>query len=185
MAKRAIPEVNAGSMADIAFLLLIFFIVTKTIPNEKGLPITLPPKKDENTIQQIELNDRNVLTVLVNSVDQLLVEREPLSAKDLTEKAIEFIDNRGRDKHLSDSPKEAVVSIKTDRGTSYRRYIQIMNSLQTAYNTLRARHIGISLQEYLAYDEENASKKLKAKYKAAKKEYPLNISEAEQTSAGK
>lgn len=184
MAKRAVPEVNAGSMADIAFLLLIFFLVTTQIPNEKGLPIVLPPKKDENSIQQIELNDRNVLTILVNSRNQLLVEREPLRIKDLTEKAVEFIDNKGRDKHLSDSPKEAVVSIKTDRGTSYRRYIQVMNSIQAAYNTLRSRHMGITLAEYLAYDEKKADKKLKAKYKAAKKEYPLNISEAEQTSVG-
>lgn len=184
MAKRAVPEVNAGSMADIAFLLLIFFLVTTKIPNEKGLPIILPPKKDENSLQQVELNDRNVLTILVNSRNQLLVEREPLSIRDLKEKAIEFIDNRGVDKHLSDSPKDAVVSIKTDRGTGYKRYIEVMNAVQAAYNTLRAKHMDIPLAEYLAYDPKKANKKLQAKHKAAKKEYPLNISEAEQTSVG-
>ncbi|OJJ14143.1 hypothetical protein BKI52_44280 [marine bacterium AO1-C] len=184
MAKRSVPEVSAGAMADISFLLLIFFLVTTQIPNEKGLPIILPPKKDENTIQQIELNDRNVLTILVNSQNQLLVEREPLRIEDLKEKAMEFIDNRGRDKHLSDSPKDAVVSIKTDRGTNYKRYIQVMNAIQAAYNTLRARHMGITSVEYLGYDEKKASPSMKQKYTAAKKEYPLNISEAEQTSVG-
>ena len=184
MAKRSVPEVSAGAMADISFLLLIFFLVTTQIPNEKGLPIMLPPKKDENNIQQIELNDRNVLTILVNSQNQLLVEREPLNVKDLKEKAIEFIDNRGRDKHLSDSPKEAVVSIKTDRGTNYKRYIEVMNAIQAAYNTLRAKHMGITPVEYLGYDEEKASASMKQKYADARKAYPLNISEAEQTSVG-
>lgn len=184
MAKRGVPEVNAGSMADIAFLLLIFFLVTTKIPNEKGLPIILPPKKDENSLQQIELHDRNVLTVLVNSRNQLLVEREPLRIQDLTQKTIEFIDNRKKDKHLSDSPKDAVVSLKTDRGTSYKRYIEVMNSVQAAYNTLRAKHMGISLADFLAYDPKKADEKLRKKHKAAKKEYPLNISEAEQTSVG-
>jgi len=184
MAKRGVPEVNAGSMADIAFLLLIFFLVTTKIPNEKGLPITLPPKKDENSLQKVELHDRNVLTILVNSRNLLLVEREQLNIKDLTEKTIEFIDNRKKDPHLSDNPHDAVVSLKTDRGTSYKRYIEVMNSVQAAYNTLRAKYMGITLAEYLAYDPKKVDEKMRNKHKAAKKEYPLNISEAEQTSVG-
>lgn len=182
MARRTPVEVNAGSMADIAFLLLIFFLVTTKIPNEKGLPILLPPKSDNQPT--VEMKEKNILTVLVNAKNQLLVEKEPLNIKDLRETTIKFLENRGKDLKSSESPQKAVVSIKTDRGTEYNTYVQVMNEIQAAYNTLRAKHMGTSLEDYLAFDKKKASKKMMDKYKAAKKEYPLRISEAEQTAAG-
>jgi len=183
MAKRTPMEVNAGSMADISFLLLIFFLVTTQIPNEKGLPILLPPKRVEDTPIH-KMKDRNILTVIVNSKNELLVEREPLNVDDLQQTTIDFLENRGRDPKSSDSPKKAVVSIKTDRGTSYDTYLRVMDKVQAAYNTLRAKHMGIPLAAYLALDKEKASKAMKDKYEAAKKAYPLRISEAEQSSVG-
>lgn len=183
MARRTPVEVNAGSMADIAFLLLIFFLVTTKIPNEKGLPILLPPKAELQ--DDVPVKAKNILTILVNSQNQLLVEKEPLRIQDLRKTTTEFLENRGRDETSSDSPQKAVVSIKTDRGTVYDTYIQVMNEVQAAYNALRAQHIGITLEQYLAFDEDKVSKTMLAKYKAAKKEYPLRISEAEQTNAGK
>lgn len=182
MARRTPAEVNAGSMADIAFLLLIFFLVTTKIPNEKGLPILLPPKSDQQN--DIKMKQKNILTVLVNSKNQLLVEKEPLNIKDLRKVTIDFLENRGRDPKSSDSPQKAVVSIKTDRGTDYNTYMKVMNEIQAAYNTLRAAKMGISLQDYLALDKDKGPKALLEKYKLAKDEYPLRISEAEQSAAG-
>lgn len=182
MARRTPAEVNAGSMADIAFLLLIFFLVTTKIPNEKGLPILLPPKSDQQN--DVRIKEKNILTVLVNSKNQLLVEKEPLNIKDLRKVTIDFLENRGSDPKSSESPQKAVVSIKTDRGTAYNTYMKVMNEIQAAYNTLRAAKMGISLQDYLALDKDKGSKAMLEKYKLAKDEYPLRISEAEQSAAG-
>ncbi len=183
MAKRTPMEVNAGSMADISFLLLIFFLVTTQIPNEKGLPILLPPKRNiDDPIHKVK--DRNILVVLVNAKNQLLVERAPMNISDLQQTTIDFLTNKGRNPAYSDSPAKAIVSIKTDRGTSYDTYLKVMDKIQTAYNTLRAEHMGIPLTAYLAFDFEKANPTMKSKYKAAKEAYPLRISEAEQSSVG-
>ncbi|MFT7590999.1 MAG: biopolymer transport protein ExbD, partial [bacterium] len=94
---RKIPEINAGSMADIAFLLLVFFLVTTTMDQQKGLRVQLPPYPDPSIPPPvIKQNDRNVLEVLVNSGDQLLVERKPLRINQLTELTKRHIQNEGR-----------------------------------------------------------------------------------------
>ena len=94
MARRATPEVNAGSMADIAFLLLIFFLVTTTIDKDKGIARQLPPKQDEN-IEPPLLKEKNTFIVNVNQNDQLLVEEELMELKNLKDAAIAFLDNGG------------------------------------------------------------------------------------------
>lgn len=135
---RGTPEVNAGSMADIAFLLLIFFLVTTTIDTDKGIAIRLPPMPEENQPENdIRIKERNVLKVLVNANDQLLVNGEPLSIKDLKRRTKEFIDNPRKDPNLSESPSKAIISLKNDRGTSYNIYITVHNELKAAYNELR------------------------------------------------
>ncbi len=149
-------EVNAGSMADIAFLLLIFFLVTTTIASDKGLSILLPPKREDDQLNEFKMKDRNVFKVLVNSRNQLLVEEDPLSITQLRESAKEFIDNRGRDKEMSDSPQDAAVSFKTDRGTQYAVYIKVLDEIKAAYHELRAEYLKISLDEYLNFDEKAA-----------------------------
>jgi|GEM_PF-4523410 len=77
-------EINAGSMADIAFLLLIFFLVTTTIAEDKGVLVKLPPWVEEDQPEQV-IKERNVLTVLINAQNQLLVEGEEMDIDDLRE----------------------------------------------------------------------------------------------------
>jgi len=135
---RPVQEVNAGSMADIAFLLLIFFLVTTTIDTDKGIAIKLPPMPEENQPQNdIRIKERNVLKVLVNANDMLLVDGEPTDIKELKRLTKDFIDNPTQNPDLSESPQKAIVSLKNDRGTSYNLYIQVHNELKAAYNELR------------------------------------------------
>ena len=88
MAKRAAPEVNAGSMADIAFLLLIFFLVTTTIEKDSGINRKLPPMEESD--EDVIIKQKNIFTVLLNGKDQLLVEDELMELKDLRKAATEF-----------------------------------------------------------------------------------------------
>jgi biopolymer transport protein ExbD len=177
---RAIPEINASSMADIAFLLLIFFLVTTTIGADKGLNMLLPPKKDVNVPQDVNLKDRNVFKVIVNSKNQLLVEDEPMSIDILREEAKKFLSNNGADPAMSESPDKAVVSLKTDRGTEYKVYIRVLDELIAAYNELRAEKLGISVDRYLLLDEKIKKEDEMLDY--AQKAYPRRLSEAEPTS---
>ena len=127
---RPVQEVNAGSMADIAFLLLIFFLVTTTIDTDKGISIKLPPMPEENQPKNdIRIKERNVLQVLVNANDMLLVDGQPSDIKELKRLAKDFIDNPSKNPELSESPQKAIISLKNDRGTSYNIYIQVHNEL--------------------------------------------------------
>lgn len=154
--QRRSQEINASSMADIAFLLLIFFLVTTQISTDKGLSILLPPKREKDALNEVKLNDRNVFKILVNSRNQLLVEDEPMNINNLRDETKKFINNNGRIKELSDNPKEAVVSYKTDRGTRYSIYVRVLDEIKAAYNELRAEYIGLKLQDYLAFDEKKS-----------------------------
>ncbi len=177
---RAVVEVNSSSMADIAFLLLIFFLVTTTIVNERGLPITLPQKVDENV--EVDIIDRNVFKVLVNSQDNLLVEGEVMELESIKDNAIAFLKNNGRNPDLSDSPQDAIVSFKTDRGTSYEMYIRVLDELKAAYHTVRAEFLGISVEDYLKLNSEDRNdNRLLSKAQDA---YPMQLSEAEPTNVG-
>lgn len=133
---RAIPEINAGSMADIAFLLLIFFLVTTTMDSDSGITIKLPPFIDQE-VDPPPIKKRNVLEVLVNSKNQLLVEEKLMRVQELRAMTKRFITNNGKDPDLSDNPKKAVVSLKNDRGTSYETYIRVQNELKAAYREVR------------------------------------------------
>ncbi|MFM7588073.1 MAG: ExbD/TolR family protein [Bacteroidota bacterium] len=135
---RPVQEVNAGSMADIAFLLLIFFLVTTTIDTDKGISIKLPPMPEENQPKNdIRIKERNVLQVLVNANDMLLVDGQPSDIKAIKRLAKDFVDNPSKNPDLSESPQKAIISLKNDRGTSYNIYIQVHNELKAAYNELR------------------------------------------------
>ena len=141
------PEVNAGSMADIAFLLLIFFLVTTTIETDAGLDRMLPPIEPPDT--DVIIKQKNIFTVNINKNGQLLVEEELTSLTDLRRKAIAFLDNGGdgtcnyckgrRDSGSSDNPTKAIISLKNDRETKYGTYITVQNELVGAYNDLRNR----------------------------------------------
>ena len=152
MARRSIPEVNAGSMADIAFLFLIFFLVTTDITSNAGIAAKLPPKIPPQEQQEPPINERNLFVVLVNKQNQLLVEDKLLDIKDLRQTAKDFLDNGGgqgsdgcsycqgkKDISSSDNPTKAVISLQNDRETNYETYIAVQNELVAAYNELRER----------------------------------------------
>ena len=180
MAKRSSPEVNAGSMADIAFLLLIFFLVTTTIETDSGITRLLPPIEENE--EDVIIKQKNIFTVLLNNKDQLLVEDELMKIEDLKTAAIEFLDNGGggrntnwlvldqssgewvdsgksgcdycsgkSDPKSSDNPDKAIISLKNERETTYATYISVQNELVAAYNQLRDREFT------RLYPEENMS----------------------------
>jgi biopolymer transport protein ExbD len=145
--RKGAPEVNAGSMADIAFLLLIFFLVTTTIETDSGLDRKLPPiepPEDQPIIRQ-----KNIFTVSINKNGQLLVEDELTEITNLRSKAVAFLDNNGdgtcnycqgkKDANSSDNPAKAIISLKNDRETKYGTYVTVQNELVGAYNELRNR----------------------------------------------
>ncbi|HZJ35932.1 MAG TPA: biopolymer transporter ExbD [Gillisia sp.] len=151
MAKRAAPEVNAGSMADIAFLLLIFFLVTTTIETDRGISRKLPPIPVEDIVPPV-IKQKNIFTVIVNRNNDLLVEDQLMDLKDLRQAAVEFLDNGGgvgeeacvycqgpRDPSSSDNPNKAIISLVNDRQTKYGTYISVQNELVGAYSFLRNR----------------------------------------------
>jgi biopolymer transport protein ExbD len=202
MAKRSAPEVNAGSMADIAFLLLIFFLVTTTIETDSGLNRKLPPMED--VVDPPIIKERNIFTVVVNKNNDLLVEEKPMDISELREAAVAFLDNGGgngedacdfcqgaRDKDSSDNPEKAVISLKNDRETDYKVYISVQNELVAAYNVLRNRefarlnpNLGLTfVQADRRYSDPRTStsekEALKPKLAEVKLLFPQKLSEAE------
>lgn len=174
---RLTNEINAGSMADIAFLLLIFFLVTTTIDVDKGITVKLPPWSEEEP-DITKLNKRNVYSVLVNAQNQLLVRGEQMRIDDLREKTKEFIANPQRREDLAEKPTKAIISLKNDRGTKYKTYLAVYNELKAAYNELwteeSQRMYGVPYSDDLPIEYQRA---IRAKI-------PLVISEAEPTSFG-
>ncbi|MBR9922278.1 MAG: biopolymer transporter ExbD [Bacteroidetes bacterium] len=169
-------EVNAGSMADIAFLLLIFFLVTTTILEDKGILVRLPPWSDEEP-DIAKLKTRNVYSVLVNAQNQLLVRGEPKEVRDLREDTKEFILNPQRRDDLSESPRKAIISLKNDRGTSYETYLEVYNELRAAYSEIWDEQ---SNRQYgMDYESLPIANK-----RALRADFPLIISEAEPTNFG-
>lgn len=176
-------------MADIAFLLLIFFLVTTTMNVDTGLARMLPPMPEENTDVEQDVKQRNILTVLVNKSDRLLVGGMPMEVSMLKDKAKEFLSNPTDDPHLPEKQiteveffgtvgiTRGVISLQNDRGTSYRMYMLVQNELVAAYNELRNElsrtKFGKSYED-LSEDEQKAVQKI----------YPLRISEAEPKSIG-
>lgn len=174
-------EVNSGSMADIAFLLLIFFLVTTTIASDKGIPVMLPPKVE---MEDIKIKERNIFNILVNSNDMLLVEGEVMNIDQLKDAAKRFITNNGQDPESSESPQKAVLSLKTDRGTSYDVYIKVRDILQLAYTELRAQKVGVTPEEFMEIAADRKDPANAEKYDEAKDAFPIMISDAEPTDIG-
>ncbi|MEE9438911.1 MAG: biopolymer transporter ExbD [Saprospiraceae bacterium] len=169
-------EINAGSMADIAFLLLIFFLVTTTIAEDKGVLVKLPPWSREPP-ENFKMNTRNVYSVLVNADNQLLVRGEPMEIDDLKENTKLFISNPNNTKDKAEHPKKAIISLKNDRGTKYRTFLTVYNELKAAYTDLR----NDESQKRYGRMYENLTKDQR---KEIRNEIPLVISEAEPTSFG-
>ncbi|MEM6297632.1 MAG: biopolymer transporter ExbD [Bacteroidota bacterium] len=179
--KRELSGINAGSMADIAFLLLIFFLVTTTIDADKGLPFGLPPKTED--IVDVKIKERNLFNILINSQDMLLIEEQPQRIENIETLVRAHLTNEGRDPELAESSKDAIVSVKTDRGTSYDMYIQVMDRIKAAYHKERANFLGVSVAEYMEIAKK-ATPEDKDLYTKAREKYPFQVSDAEPTKAG-
>ena len=201
--KRELQEINAGSMADIAFLLLVFFLVTTTMDSSWGLSRRLPPPLLENQEPPPPIKDRNVFVVLANANDQLLVEGELMQIHELRAAAREFISNPEHKDNLPEFKEteiklfgtvmvsKQVISLQNDNGTSYNLYIQVQNELEAAYGELRdelsLEKFGMKysvLEELAKSDDASISEVNKPKVKAIRKVYPQRISEAEPNESG-
>jgi biopolymer transport protein ExbD len=181
--KREIPEINAGSMADIAFLLLIFFLVTTTMATDLGIPRKLPQKSD-SPIPPPKIPDRNILIVLVNRNDKIMIEGDAVAIEEVYERVKTFIANPNDEINLPDKKvtqipffgefpvSKQVISLRSDRGTSYGVYIAVQNEITHAYNSLRDE---LALEHFnCSFEALNSQKQT-----AVKKAYPMRISEAE------
>ena len=199
MSKRRVPEVNAGSMADIAFLLLIFFLVTTTIEKDEGI-IRYLPITDE---VPVPVHERNVLIIHINEIGEFFVNDKVTPIKEISQIATDFIDNGGaksdnstlyctyckgkRNPKSSDNPKKAVIAISAHRKSAYKKYIALQNELAKAYNQLRNRES----QRLFKYDYTTIKKeitegrfkgnteKTKEELKQIRELFPLLITDAE------
>ncbi|MDH6344132.1 biopolymer transport protein ExbD [Parabacteroides sp. PFB2-12] len=189
--KRKTPGINGSSSADIAFMLLIFFLITTSMDTDQGLARRLPqpPQKDQEK-EDMDIKKRNLMVVMINSSNQILANNEHIDISQLKDMVKEFIENPYNDEHKpekleEDIPffgtmmitKNHVISLQNDRGTEYQAYINVQNELARAYNELRD---DVSKKKfgkvYVDLDEEQQD--------AVRKIYPQKISEAEPKNYG-
>ena len=188
---RKVPAINASSMADISFLLLIFFLITTSMDVSQGLARRLPQPPDPNQkIEETDINQRNLFVVKINSANQLLVQGQETNISQLRAKAKEFIDNPNNDPNLPVLVTEEieglgmvtytpdhVISVQNDVDTQYQAYLDVQNELVAAYNELRdafaKKQFG---KTYNELEEEEQ--------KLVQKVYPQKISEAEPKNYG-
>lgn len=171
-------EVSTSSMADIAFLLLTFFLMTTVLKNEKGLMLLLPQWSD--VINTSEVNERNIFTIQINAENNFLVEGERrTSLSGVKDEIKKFILNDGVMNTLSENPIKAVVSLKTDRSTSHEAFIKSWDEIQGAYFEIYAERAHISIKKFRELDlNDQNEKKI---YDKAREGLPMNISVAEPT----
>ena len=185
MGKKKTPGINSSSTADIAFLLLCYFLMTTTMGSQNGLSRRLPPMPDPNQkLEDQKVNRRNIIVVKINSADRLLAGSEPMDISQLKDKVKEFLTNPLDDPNLPEKTmtdiegfgqypvSKGVISLQNDRGTSYQAYIAVQNELVKAVNEIRD---DFALKNYgkpfLTLNEEQQE--------ITKKAIPQNISEAE------
>ena len=182
--KKKVPEINASSMADISFLLLIFFLVTTTMDTDSGIFRRLPPPV-ENPDMDVKVKERNILNVMINKYDKLMVNGRPCDISELKEKTRDFITPKPNDEKAPEvevkeiemigtfTTNKGVVSLKNDRGTSYQMYIAVQNELAKAFNELREEVAMTYFKQHYADMTD------KDKVDAVNKAVPVRISEAE------
>jgi biopolymer transport protein ExbD len=134
--ERESGEIPGSSLADIAFLLLIFFLLVTHINVDTGIGLVLPPKAPPNQPPP-KIQKRNLLNILVNAQGQVLLNDNPTPVSQVEKKVKNFINNNGEDPNLSVSPDKAVISIKTSREAAYDTYIHMFDRVVGAYKDLR------------------------------------------------
>lgn len=189
MGKKKTPGINSSSTADIAFLLLCYFLMTTTMGSQTGLQRRLPPMPDPNQKQEdTKINRRNIIIVKINSSDRLFAGNDPMDVSQLKDKIKEFLTNPADDPNLPEKTfqsienyplnggrafvSKGVISLQNDRGTSYHAYIAVQNELVKAVNELRnQKSFEIYGKKYSKLSEDEQA--------VIKKVVPQNISEAE------
>ena len=189
--KKKVPALNASSMADISFLLLIFFLVTTSMDVSQGLARRLPaPVPPDQKVEDFKIKKRNIFVVKINSMNQLLVQGQEMNIRQLREKAKEFIMNADNDPNLPELftevipglgevtyTKDHVISVQNDVDTQYQAYLDVQNELVAAYNELRDEYSRAKFRKpFVDLDEEQQ--------KLVQKVYPQKISEAEPKNYG-
>lgn len=189
--KKKVPALNASSMADISFLLLIFFLVTTSMDVSQGLARRLPaPVPPDQKVEDFKIKKRNIFVVKINSMNQLLVQGQEMNIRQLREKAKEFILNVDNDPNLPELftevipglgevtyTKDHVISVQNDVDTQYQAYLDVQNELVAAYNELRDEYARTKFRKpFVDLDEEQQ--------KLVQKVYPQKISEAEPKNYG-
>lgn len=191
MAKKKVPAMNTSSTADIAFLLLCYFLMTTTMGSQTGLSRRLPPMPDPNQkVEDQKVNRRNIIVVKINSADRILAGNEPIEVSQLKDKIKEFLTNPANDPNLPEKEQQfiegygncmvskGIISLQNDRGTSYQAYISVQNELVRAVNEIRDEFSRVNYNKVFArLDEE--------KQAIVKKAVPQNISEAEPKDVGR
>ena len=189
--KRKAPQVNSSSSADIAFMLLIFFLITTSMDTDRGLARRLPPPvPKEQKDQDVKIKQRNLLVVLINSNNQILCGDQYVDIKQLKDLVKEFVQNPFNDEHKPEKVEEDVpffgkvmitknhiISLQNDRGTEYQAYIDVQNELAKAYNELRneiSKEKFGQLFDALTQEQQDAVIQI----------YPQKISEAEPKNYG-
>jgi len=187
---RKTPGLNTSSMADISFLLLTFFLLTSAINTDQGIQRRLPPPLSGNE-KPPPVHKRNVLKILVNMYDQLLVNDEPMNnVEELKERTKRFLSNPNDDQTMSEKKLEyiaelgreasiskGIVSLQSDRGTSYKMYIAVQNQLAAAFNELRDEYS----RQFFGKTFDNLSEDMK---RGVQKVVPVSVSEAEPSNYG-
>lgn len=187
---RKVPEINSSSTADIAFIILIFFLVTTSMDTDRGLARQLPPPPEKDQQTQVDVKERNVLVVLLNASNQLMCGGDYIEISELRQRAKDFVSNPYNDDKLPEKraknvpffgdvmiTESHVISLQNDRGTNYEAYFDVQNELVAAYNELRNE---LAVDKWgINYDALNDEQK-----KAVRMIYPQKISEAEPKNYG-
>ena len=185
MGKKKVPAMNTSSTADIAFLLLCYFLMTTTMGSQTGLSRRLPPMPDKNQkVEDQKVNRRNIIQVKINSADRILAGSEPIDVSQLKDKIKEFLSNPADDPNLPEKEiknieglgeypvSKGIISLQNDRGTSYQAYLAVQNELVKAVNELRDDFARANFgKKFSRLSEEEQD--------IVKKAVPQNISEAE------
>jgi biopolymer transport protein ExbD len=191
MGKRSVPELNSSSTADISFILLIFFLTTTSMDTDRGLARRLPPPPEDHLEQEdTKVKERNVLQVRINAMDELMIGSDIADVSQIREIAKEFIDNPENLPNLPDKTArdidlfgtvyitdKHVISLQSDRGTSYSKYFEVQNELVAAYNELREE---LAMKKFSTHYEALPEEK----QEAIQKVFPQKISEAEPKNYG-
>jgi biopolymer transport protein ExbD len=176
---RPSAEVSTSSMADIAFLLLTFFLVTTEINNHRGIPMILP----QLIIDPMPWNERNTFSVLINSHNEFLIEGEPRkTAVGMRDEIKRFIFNDHSSPTLSENPEKALVSLRADRGTKHEAFIAALDEIHSAYLEIYAQRANMTVKEFRDLDLKIPNNKII--HDKAKEGIPMNISIAEPSKAG-